>query len=984
MASPSQFRQYLIAQDDEGNNIEVTRSSSQVGVLAFDTERQVFVHCHVLLEQLKNRRIFEERGRKFLEHAHSSRARLFEFGEDEGNAFYITENVDGETLRSYLASQSAMPVWLVVQLTVQVLEGMNALLEVGSPVPKQPLEAMRVWQCGAQALKVQVADLPMIHELGNSVIKPKQAKLLFLNEAQKLESFLCERMQRGALGDETMVEATPFAELLSSILGFFIAEAKSSFTEVVSLFETRMPLPPAGELAASLSPQPLVASFLARSQNIARSVMQSVRIQSQKVDLINPYALRGTLMKSGQRVLLEQVPPERITGKYPHESLSQMLNLSKVGKFPNLLPVVFLAANDGVECMAEPVIEGIALSDILEARRTLDPFEIHLLLTGLDAALRSLENSQRVTCRLRLEDVFLFTGLEVEKVGVTGLSKLNLTEWPIFSIVLRSHLCMHAMTGRGSNPAFILPLKPIAKKDTEPLWHGGWMAALSCLLLGFSDGMPPRQRIGIAEMDAVFVLLDDEMKRARKGNPSSRAVFLARYAKEIEIHAPLNAASPESWMELSGATVTKGRVAEVEKENSISVFVPEASMGEAERPMIGFAEALIQYPVVDEPESLGGLRPMRAAPQSLTHDSMESSWMSMHEKKPFWWHILWIIGTSMVLGLGLAHLSGRAFWKKNIPGTSLEIETIPASGVENIELPVAPSPGPNTGVTKLPLPAPILQEMDINVSAPISDSNKKNIIPLPVPISSKTPVSVVTTVMEPPNSTMSAGAALTAQLQTLRNSGKILPSELRIETEKAAQSGNIEAMLALGNLFLHGGVAERDERSAFNWYDKASKAGEIVAALPLAECYLQGWGTAPDYTLAVNLLIKASSNGESRAKDLLAVCYARGIGVTKDDAKAFALCTEAYIAGIPSACGNLGAMYLRGQGTAPDAERAVKLFEEGAKKNHAESMLLYAQSLEYGTGTAVNPAEATRWYQLAARLGNAEASNWCRKNNMSY
>lgn len=981
MATPSQFRQYLIAQDEEGNNIEVTRSSTQVGVLAFDVERQVFVHCQVVLEPLKNRKIFEERGRKSLEQPHGSRTRLFEFGEDDGNAFYITENVDGETLRSYLASQSVIPVWLAMSLTVQVLEGMNALLEVGCPIPEQPLEAMRVWQSGAHSIRTLVANYPLTEEAESSVIKPKQAKILFVEESNKLGVFFSECMQRAGLGDEPQIEAVRFAELLSGVLAVFNLDSKAGFKDVISIFETRMPLPPTTELAASLSPQPLLASFLKDGQTVARSLMQSVRIQSQKVNSANPYVLRGSLIKSGQAVSIEQVPPERMAGQYCHESLTQMLSLSKTGKFPNLLPVLFLNDNADFQCAGEPVVEGLALSDILEVRRSLDPYEIHVLLNSLSAALGNLENSRQTISRLRLEDIFLFTGPVVEKTEIEGLAKINLAEWPSFSIVLRSHACLHSMSGRGTNPAAFLSSKSLKKKDTEPLWHGGWFASLTCILLGLSHGAYPHQRTGIPEIDAIISLLDEEMKRERKGNPSSRAAFLSRYTKEIEKHAPSDAPDYEEWSELSGATMTQGRMGNSETVNPLPLSSAIATMGEVEQPAMGFAEVLIQHHQTDEPEFIGGLRPMRAAPQTLSADDIESSWITMHEKKSFWWHFFWILIGSMVLAMVLAHLSGRAFWQKITPATTFEIESmevgsVPAIG--SIDLPVAAVETSKNSVTKLPVPPPLLPEIDFSSSVP--GTPKKNGVSAAMIDASKPSSMTANTVV----ASSKFSEPLTAQLQMLRKEGKTIPLALREETEVAAQAGNKEAMLALGNMFLRGVEEGRDEHAAFQWYDKANKAGEAAAVLPLAECYLQGWGTKPDFTQAVNLLTRASLNGEFRAKDLLAVCYARGLGVIKDDARAFALFTEAYQAGIPSACGNLGAMYLRGQGTAPDAERAAKLFEEGAKKNHADSMLLYAQSLEYGTGTAVNAQEAKLWYQKAARSGNAEALSWCRKNRVAY
>ena len=116
MPEPSLFRHYQIVQDSEGNNVELARDSEQVNVLAFDTQQLEFVHCHVLLEPLADRAGFEANGRGLQTSGHPLLARLADFGEDDGNPFYITGNVDGETLQSYLSRQMELPGWLAVML----------------------------------------------------------------------------------------------------------------------------------------------------------------------------------------------------------------------------------------------------------------------------------------------------------------------------------------------------------------------------------------------------------------------------------------------------------------------------------------------------------------------------------------------------------------------------------------------------------------------------------------------------------------------------------------------------------------------------------------------------------------------------------------------------------------------------------------------------------------------------------------------------
>lgn len=993
MAVPTQFRQYLIAQDADGKNVEVVRTGDQVGVLAFDTRRLAFVHCHVLLDPLESRRNFDDRAQKFKTCGHPRLARLIESGEDEGSAFYITANVDGETVRRYLSRHDQIPVWLAMRLTSLSLEAVRAALEVGDFLPLQLMDVLRIVQTGPHDFLVMLADYRLAEPGGAKSARPRVAKGAFEKHEQFLGVFFLERLQTGPSMRDAMLSSADLAELLENLLSSCAQSVTGGIASVLKALAKSTPSPPPGELPVTLKPRPLVASLLQGFTEVARSVAARVRIHSQKLDAAHPYAMRGTLTRGGQEVVVEQVPPPRLVANGPAEMLRQVLNVPKTGKFPNLVPVNFVEQCDGVLCMAETAVEGVALSDLLAARGTLDPQEVYLVLAGMDAALAQLEKTNLDTKRLRLEDIYLFTGFSKAPAQESGLLAQKLNEWPGFSIVLRAHPCMGSMTGRGTDPAMLLPAEMKPKSGAEPLWHGAWIAALGCFLSGMPSGEAARHATGSEDVDATLRMFEEELMRGRKGAPSSRSGFLSQYAKVMEHHdvAQLGKVGGGFWAELSGAGAAQGRAAEIsrgvtsvpEEQQKPAIVIPEKiSPAEAlpEKPTIGFAEALIQQAHLrDLAEGAPrGLQPMSPdLRDSLDDDPFESSWRPMHEAMPLWLRALMFAGGSLALGAALAHLSGRAKWQDPRAASLARpaaVETPPPAAVP-IELPVATpastasknskSPGP-----KLPPPS----------TPPLGAANLDPKLLPPKGTSAANTAKSAT----PATAPVAVDPALNSKLMELRKTGGKLPPELRGAVSKAARNGSTEAMLALGRMNLRGEAGAVDERSAFTWFDKAMNAGDTAATVPLAECYLQGWGTAPDLAVAVDLLSKASAKGEPAAKDLLGVCYARGFGVARDDAKAFELCSEAYSAGSATACGNLGALYLRGQGVAQDAERAVQLFGEGARRGHAESMLLYAQSLEYGTGIPADRAQAEQWYLQAARLGNAEAANWCRQKGLAY
>ncbi len=910
MSSPSQFKHYLICQDVAGKNIEIVRSGDQVVVLAFDSQRLQFVHCHVLMEPLADRGAFEKRASLLKKSGHPLLARVLDFGEDEGSPYYITANTDGETLRELISRHEELPGWLAMQLTTLAIGAVRVLHERGDFLSGQPLSDLRALFTGPTQLQVCVADYRLREDGSVKKISRRKQEAALAMQSKALLDYMEEKIRLGGVA-EAMLPASEFGARLDALLVSIAPGLGAALDELQSALASLQPPVPSGDLVATYKPKPLIVPLLASFQEVARCVAQSVRMQSQRLDPSQPYALSGTLMKTGQHIFVEQVPPFRLVGAAPSGALLQVVHSPKSGKLPNLLPVVFVEEKDGIECFAETVVEGLNLRELLDERGALDAQEIYLVLAAVDSSLAQFEKAGRTSRRLRLDDIYLFTGYGQENPRDAGLMGRKLGEWPGFSIVLRGHHCLHSLVGRGTDPAVLLPLEPVNLSGVESLWNGGWMAALATCLLGSGD----KVKNSDAE-ESVAQLLNDELALAQRGSPSSRAGFLGRYARVLRYEDMEEISGGGLWTEVGATSIAPSPVAEMPR-MEVTDFPALMVSTEEPEPAIGFAEALMQPftdDQMDEPD--------------------ESSWMEFRNKRPLWIKALLLIIVAAIAAAGLAHYQGRAWWQKrasakNERGRPLidPLEMPKGEALEKSATPLLPPPNDP--------PAPVIDK-------------------------------------------------LTVRLREIRQSGAKFPDELRASTEKAAQSGNTEAMIALGTLLLRADSGNVDEPAAFGWFDRAFMAGDKSAMLPLASCYLQGWGTKPDFSQAVNLLKKALGNGENAAGDLLGVCYLGGLGVTRDEAKAHQLFTEARDAGVASACGNLGNMYLKGLGVTADAARAVTLFAEGARKGHAESMLFYAQCLENGTGTRADLGQATIWYQKAARAGNAEAAGWCRARGLAF
>lgn len=671
MPEPSLFRHYQIVQNADGSNVELARDDEQVNVLAFDTQQLEFVHCHVLLAPLEDRAGFEENCRKLQKAGHPLLARLTDFGEDEGNPFYITGNVDGESLQSYLVRQTELPGWLAVMLACRALESVAALAERADLLPWKPLESLRLIQTGPQTIQVQVADFRV---LTGAAKRTRGLKTAFDKQAKFLKNFLQAQSGGGPTLPDTPLPAADFTELLNACLE---ASAPDNVPAIQSLRAALLKLVPetlAGEIPTAQKPRALLAQQLASYQEVARAVVNRIRIQSQRLDMANPYSMRGILTKTGRPVLVEQVLPLRLAPAVVQAADEKVFRLDKKRDFPGIVPVALIHEADGLTCMAEELAEGITLADLLRERRALNVHETYVVLAGLDAALNQLEKSGLEATRLRLEDVFLLTGFPREDARSVKLLMTKLTDWPAFSVMLRVHPTLAAMAGRGTDPALMLPSAK-AGASSSNVWGSAWLAAVGRFLLALEPlpGAVSETPASSREVETVARLLDDELAKGQGSLSGKRGDFLARYARVVQHHdlvkpvisppsGPLEPAKPRAKTRpLPSAREVQTAPVPQESKGSGPLTSGFANSPSAEKPSIGFAELLFRGTSETAPSS--GPDWAKTAVDAPPTIHPNEALLPPDDFVPLWLRAAVFIGGSMVVGGLLAHFSGDATWQ---------------------------------------------------------------------------------------------------------------------------------------------------------------------------------------------------------------------------------------------------------------------------------------------------------------------------------
>lgn len=135
--------------------------------------------------------------------------------------------------------------------------------------------------------------------------------------------------------------------------------------------------------------------------------------------------------------------------------------------------------------------------------------------------------------------------------------------------------------------------------------------------------------------------------------------------------------------------------------------------------------------------------------------------------------------------------------------------------------------------------------------------------------------------------------------------------------QMAAERGYIPSQVALAWMYHRKPFEPSASERIMYWFGKAAESGSLEAKIALAEIYYEGRLVSADYGKALAYLkevvdqgnTKAIDEDTSQAKYLLGVMYAKGLGVAKDEAMAFHWFREAVQEGEQASSGGKSRYY---------------------------------------------------------------------------
>lgn len=152
--------------------------------------------------------------------------------------------------------------------------------------------------------------------------------------------------------------------------------------------------------------------------------------------------------------------------------------------------------------------------------------------------------------------------------------------------------------------------------------------------------------------------------------------------------------------------------------------------------------------------------------------------------------------------------------------------------------------------------------------------------------------------------------------------------------------------------------------------------GDADAMLEYGTRLVQGTGVDTNTVEGLSWLQKAADAGNTEAWYALGYVYSNGVGVAMDLAAAIPYFRRGADAGNADCQTTMGLFYQAGEripgGFQADPAEAVRWYRLAAEQNHTEAIQHLAMMHAMGMGIPPDTAEGLKWFRIGAELGNAD------------
>ncbi len=148
-----------------------------------------------------------------------------------------------------------------------------------------------------------------------------------------------------------------------------------------------------------------------------------------------------------------------------------------------------------------------------------------------------------------------------------------------------------------------------------------------------------------------------------------------------------------------------------------------------------------------------------------------------------------------------------------------------------------------------------------------------------------------------------------------------------------------------------------------------AETGDLQAESALGEIYAEGKQVRRDFAEAAKWYRKAAEKGFAKAQYNLGVLYEIGQSVPHDDAEAASWYKKAADQGLADAQYNIAGMYALGRGVPRNSKETFRYYNLAAEQGDALSRYNLAERYERAKDVEQDLVEAYKWHSLAADVG---------------
>jgi TPR repeat protein len=167
-------------------------------------------------------------------------------------------------------------------------------------------------------------------------------------------------------------------------------------------------------------------------------------------------------------------------------------------------------------------------------------------------------------------------------------------------------------------------------------------------------------------------------------------------------------------------------------------------------------------------------------------------------------------------------------------------------------------------------------------------------------------------------------------------------------------------------------VDQKQYEKALKAFELGAKTGDLNAMTALGIMYITGVGVIQNDTKGFKYVQDAANKSHPKAQYTLGAIYYLGAGVNIDFNKAFSWISLSADQGYSDAQHNLAQMYEAGEGTSQDLKKAYKYYLIAARSGNLVSQIRVAQMYQEGIGTEKNLEKSAYWLKKIeeSKIGN--------------